>query len=82
MYQQEVLFAPRFLEKYVGKAILSEPKIAIMELIANAWDAGATKVDIKWPNYKEEKYFSISDNGMGMSEDELNHRWRQLAYNR
>ena len=42
MYQQEVLFAPRFLEKYVGKAILSEPKVAIMELIANAWDAGAT----------------------------------------
>lgn len=82
MYQQEVLFAPRFLEKYVGKSILSEPKVAIMELIANAWDAGATKVDIKWPNYKEKKYFSISDNGIGMSEEELNHRWRQLAYNR
>lgn len=82
MYKQEVLFAPRFLEKYVGKSILSEPKIAIMELIANAWDAGATRVDIKWPNFREEKLFSIKDNGIGMTDNELNHRWRQLAYSR
>lgn len=82
MHAQEVLFAPRFLEKYVGKSILSEPKVAIMELIANSWDAGARKVEIQWPNYREEKLFSITDDGLGMTEDELNHRWRQLAYNR
>jgi hypothetical protein len=80
--EQNLLFEPRFLASYVGKAILSDPKVAIMELIANAWDAGATMVEIIWPNRDEDEYFSIKDNGVGMTENELTERWRTLAYDR
>lgn len=80
--EQGCLFAPRFLEKFVGKSILSEPKTAIMELIANAWDAGATKVDIFWPDAVAGREFSIADNGTGMTEQELTYRWRTLSYDR
>lgn len=45
---QGVLFAPRFLEKHVGTRILKSPKTAIIELVANAWDAGATTVEVSW----------------------------------
>lgn len=40
--KQLALFDDRFLESFVGKGIISDPKIAIIELIANAWDAPST----------------------------------------
>jgi len=80
--EQPFLFEPRFLTNFVGKAILTDPKVAIMELVANAWDAGATRVEIIWPSRDAEQYFSIQDNGVGMTERELTQRWRTLAYDR
>lgn len=44
--KQETLFDERFLESFVGNSIFTDSKIAIIELIANAWDAGATNVQI------------------------------------
>ncbi len=52
-----------------------------MELIANAWDAGATEVHISWP-VKNGEQFSISDNGHSMTETEFQKRYMQLAYER
>ena len=45
----DVLYDQRFLESHAGSQILHEPKTAIVELIANAWDAGATDVKIASP---------------------------------
>lgn len=71
----------RFLESFAGKLILSDPKIAIIELLANAWDAGATEVVIKWPLRDGEK-FSIKDNGHGMTKNQFRQRYMKLAYDR
>lgn len=79
--KQTALFDDRFLESFVGKGIISDSKIAIIELIANSWDAGATKVEITWPIENGDN-FSITDNGHGMTESEFNTRFRTLAYNR
>lgn len=79
--KQTALFDERFLESFTGTGIISEPKIAIIELIANSWDAGASNVDIKWPNEIDRSFF-IRDNGHGMSESEFDKRFRKLAYNR
>lgn len=73
------LFGEGFLDKYVGH-IIDDPEIAIVELVANAWDAHATRVDISWPS--SEKQFKIVDNGGGMSADEFDRRWRTLDYER
>ncbi len=78
----DVLYAPRFLESHVGSQILHDPKTAIVELIANAWDAGATTVKITWPNGEGIRRFAIDDNGIGMTDDEFKRRWRTLNYNR
>jgi len=43
------LFEERFLGRYAG-SIMSDPTIAIVELVANAWDAYATAGDIQWPD--------------------------------
>lgn len=80
--EQSCLFGPNFLEKLVGKPILYDAKVAIVELVANAWDAGASEVIITWPTKKNEQFFSIEDNGCGLTEKEFTSRWRTLAYDR
>ena len=75
-----LFFDGRFLESYAGNAMLTDPKTAIMELLANSWDAGATEVEITWPEHFES--FRIKDNGHGMTYDQFNRIWRTLSYNR
>lgn len=79
--KQGVLFDDRFLDRYAGP-IISDPAVAIVELVANAWDAYATRVDIVWPKRTEGIAFSISDNGKGMTSEQFQRRWKTLDYNR
>jgi len=73
-------FGNGFLEDHAGH-IISDPGVALIELIANSYDAGATQVDVKWPASADGE-LCISDNGTGMSTDEFNRRWKTLKYNR
>jgi hypothetical protein len=75
-----VLFDARFMADHAGR-IINEPRIAVVELVANAYDAGATKVEIAWPD-KTGEQFSLTDNGTGMSKEQFSHRWRSLNYDR
>jgi hypothetical protein len=79
---KEVLFGQRFLETYVGSKILHDEVTALVELIANSWDAGATEVRIAWPEGPGTRTFSIEDNGIGMTGPEFRRRWMMLAYDR
>ena len=79
--EQTVLFEERFLDFYTGRKLLHDPITAIVELVANAWDAGSTRVDIAWPDDSNNE-ITIGDNGEGMTEEEFKRRWRTLSYNR
>ena len=81
MEQRTLLYDERFLESYAG-AIITDPATAIVELVANCWDAYATEVNIVWPDSKLNRQFKISDNGHGMTRKEFQHIWRTIAYNR
>lgn len=78
---QSTLFEERFLGRYAG-SIMSDPTVAIVELVANAWDAYATEVNIQWPDRGTETPFLIEDNGIGMTPAEFEVRWRTLDYDR
>ncbi len=73
-------FGSNFLKDHAGH-IISDPRTAITELISNAYDAGATVVEIQWPDNAEGQ-FSISDNGIGMTAEEFDRRWKELSYDR
>jgi hypothetical protein len=73
-------FADRFLQDHAGQ-IISEPRTAILELIANAYDAGATNIEIVWPAEKGQE-FSVIDDGIGMTKAEFEKRWGTLCYDR
>jgi len=76
----DLTFGENFLSHHAGR-IISDPTFAIVELVANCWDAGATTVNIEWPE-KVGDVLSVEDNGTGMNKDEFEQRWMQLNYNR
>lgn len=81
MIQESLLYENRFLEEWAG-SIITDPTTAIVELVANSWDAYSTEVKIVWPDAKEGRQFSIKDDGLGMTLNEFKHIWRTMAYNR
>lgn len=77
---QGSLFEEDYLIRTLG-ALVNSPDIALTELVANAWDAGATVVDIFIPEDYGQKLI-IEDNGVGLTKDEFHARWMRLGYNR
>lgn len=74
-------FGKKFEDVFLKKQ-LQNPKIAILELIANSWDAEATKVNILWPiieGLRKDEKFPITDNGTGMDYDEFNECWGNMG---
>ncbi len=74
------LFEDDFLIRTLGN-LASQPDIALTELVANAWDAGATEVELFLPD-KTGQPLIIKDNGTGLSAGEFKDRWMKLGYNR
>lgn len=72
-------FGDEFLRHHAGQ-IVTDQNYAIVELVANCWDAGSTDVVIKWP--EEGGLLSVQDNGIGMTKTELLYRWGKFNYNR
>ncbi len=77
----ETLYDQRFIEDYLGNKMSTDFVTAIVELIANAWDAGAKNVRIEWPSEKSNR-FSVTDDGHGLTQADFSTRWTQLSYNR
>lgn len=75
----QLTFGDEFMRQHAGQ-IITDQNYAIAELVANCWDAGATKVEIMWPN--SDGKFQVKDNGIGMTKKELFYRWGKLNYNR
>lgn len=73
----------RFLNKFLGNMI-KDPVVAIIELIANAYDAGALNVHIKWPTSREASNpkFEIKDDGRGLLSNEFQQIWGKLNYDK
>jgi len=79
-FVQGSLFEEDYLIRTLG-SLAYEPDIALTELVANAWDAGATEVKIFIPDTSNEKLI-IEDNGTGLTKDQFHYRWMRLGYNR
>lgn len=83
MYQKPIqrsLFEENYLVRTLG-AVAHVPDIALTELVANAWDAGASIVKIQIPEEKEGRLI-IEDDGHGMTPDQFKKRWMTLGYDR
>lgn len=64
------------LKDLVGKDLIVNDNVAIFELVKNAYDAYATKVEIE---FLEDK-ITISDNGKGMTLEDLRDKWLFVGF--
>lgn len=77
---QTALFEDDYLLRELGQ-VAHVPQVALTELVANAWDAGATKVDLILPA-EIGGALTITDDGHGMTPAQFKKRWMTLRYNR
>lgn len=64
------------IKSIVGRDLITDKFVAIFELVKNSYDANASYVKIIFGQDK----IIISDNGHGMSKDDLINKWLNLAY--
>ena len=67
----------------LGIQMYQSPVAAVAELIANAWDADATQVDVNLPvNLGGDPEIVIQDNGIGMTFEECQDFYLNIGRNR
>jgi len=65
------------LLRELGERLVGQPHIALAELIKNAYDADASKVEIRVEPDKDR--IEISDNGYGMTPEEFKRFWMTIG---
>ena len=74
------LFEENYLVRTLGR-IAQDPEVALTELVANAWDAGASLVDLTIPSTNA-LMLTVEDDGHGMNTAQFKGRWMKLGYDR
>lgn len=65
---------------HLGLNLYSNTPAVISEVIANAWDADATRVDVTID--VDAETVTVTDNGHGMDVDDINNRYLRVGYRR
>jgi len=68
------------LVKDLGENLYSNVPAVLSEVVANSWDADAEWVDIVIDN--ENGVIEVTDNGIGMTEDDINKKYLHVGYRR
>lgn len=66
------------LKNVIGQDLINDDNIAIVELVKNGLDAGANSVKIEF--LTSGSAIIIEDNGSGMSEQDIEDKWLNIAY--
>lgn len=74
------LYEEDYLIRDIGR-LASDSSAALTELVANAFDAGASFVDIIIPTAKLGT-LAVIDDGHGMTSQQFHARWMKMGYNR
>ncbi|OWV69847.1 hypothetical protein ATY75_09310 [Rhizobium sp. N122] len=82
MTENQLTFQPRArIIRTIGDQLISGPEAAVIELVKNAYDADADTVRIKFqpPLNEPGGLISITDDGHGMSLDDIRLKWMEPA---
>jgi signal transduction histidine kinase len=68
------------LQRFLGRELIADPNLAILEFVKNAYDAGAKNVSVRFNLKDSPKSVSISDDGIGMDEDAFRFNWLRPGF--
>ncbi|WP_428560439.1 MAG: sensor histidine kinase [Solidesulfovibrio sp. DCME] len=68
------------LKNVVGRDLINDDNIAVIELVKNSYDAGSPSVSIDFLDINYPGQLVIKDYGCGMSLDDIKHKWLNIAY--
>lgn len=74
------------IKNLVGKDLINDDNIAIVELVKNSYDAESEGVLVKFTNFSEkevsteESQIIIADEGVGMDITDIKDKWLNMAY--
>jgi signal transduction histidine kinase len=80
----EFTFRPRArLVSVLGEHLISDQAVGLIELVKNAYDADATEVSVEILNLSKpaETTVAVTDNGLGMTLDDVQLKWLSPAVN-
>ena len=63
---------------HLGINLYSNTPAVLAEVIANAWDADATEVRVKYD--KDKMRITVEDNGIGMNDTDINEKFLRVGY--
>lgn len=66
--------------EHLGINLYSNVPSVLSEIVANAWDADAARVDVQWDRANGK--IVIADDGMGMTADQVNDRFLKVGHRR
>lgn len=74
------------IKNLVGKDLINDDNIAIVELVKNSYDAESNSVLVKYTNFSEKETSTetsqiiIADEGTGMDMTDIKDKWLNMAY--
>ncbi len=68
------------LQRFLGRELISDPNLAILEFVKNAYDAGAKNVTVRFSLATTPTTVTIVDNGTGMDEAGFRFNWLRPGF--
>lgn len=68
------------LQRFLGRELISDPNLAVLEFVKNAYDAGASDVRVEFNLASEPTTLIVADNGIGMDEDSFRANWLRPGF--
>jgi signal transduction histidine kinase len=68
------------LQRYLGRELIADPNLAVIEFVKNSYDGGAASVLVRFTTDAEPTTLVIADDGIGMDLDEFEQNWMHPGF--
>jgi signal transduction histidine kinase len=68
------------LQRFLGRELIADPNVAIIEFVKNSYDAGAAHVLVEFALEASPTSLTIADDGVGMTERQFEENWMHPGF--
>lgn len=68
------------LQRFLGRELIADPNLAVIEFVKNAYDAGASRVVVEFRLGVDLRQLVVTDDGIGMDLDSFRDNWMRPGF--